>query len=979
MRSSVKDNRLKLNVGQSLELSDHTDGTARKTYCIGSLAGRGASVLCYNTERTWNNGSSRERGYLKEFYPLAHSGLSRRPNGILCADDPFSAAFARDRDDYIRALHLLQKRCFEDRSLIRNYVQNFELLYACDPKEQSAATCYVWSLGFEGTSLHDYLTTVRDEPEKDALKKVLNVLKITLEMARIACCLHMEDLVHQDLKPSNLWIHYKTDRTIDASHVSLLDVDTICSVYDRTAAPRGSKGFFANDPQISIRGDIKSIGATLYYALALSAGEFSQPEHGRLRELVEHSQLLHHAGVSGNSEFTDRLIYILESCLHENPTARFRNCAELQSELEKLLDLVQVYQFDDLQRSLAFVYENMTGDRLKISMLTKRVSGRQDLELQFHDGKVYLDGEEVMSMGNLPLYQKNKALQDLLGQHDALTKAFLQLSDTIEAITDRQERQAAKQKLLQIDTQRSSLSDRIQQIQQDMFALIFRLTTDLQSGQTMDWRAREAALLLLSGDYDAARSAVSDRSWEQRIQTAKGLQAQINEYVKSVYRDVIGEQRMLISIIRAQGITTDSAAEITTIYEALVPLAEEQLMELDALHDYAAFLSMQNQDPAAIPVAEKLRRLYRSLPELPEPAYTNLLGLLSLLYLKLRRAEEAIAAARECLDRCLALNARAPEVFSDDLAEAYHALAICLTNAPSSKEKELQEAERLYQNALALRRRLAKEDSVRYTHKLANVVSSYATFLCSVKGSLSAVQKKYKKAIALYESIPDSPNRESLYSAADNYHNLAAFFLERKQFEDAERCARDALHILEAPAASNPCRFDRILALIYSLLGTTLMHLRRFDEAEEYLSRAVAIQTLLARHNPAVEPELASSCLNFGRLLIAADKADAASDVLQTAFDLFRRLLEDNPRHYVYHFICTCHALALLSARQGKIEDLIIFLGEIRNALVKTNEKGFGLIQEYQDSVREQASFIRSLLGADEKAEQLYTEILRFL
>ena len=975
----MEDHRLILEPGQTLRLSDRRDGAAAKCYRVDRLTGRGGSVLCYAAERTWDNGASRERGYLKEFCPVTQSGLTRRPDGILAAQDGSAEDFSRRRDSYVHALRLLQKRCFEPESLIRNYVQSFELLSPASPDPNAA--CYLWSPGFEGISLRGYLSTVRENPEEDALNKLLNILKITLEMTRIACCLHMEDLVHQDLKPSNLWVHYKTDRTVDPSHVTLLDVDTVCSVYDRSAVPRGSRGFFANDPQVSIQGDIKSIGAALYYALALSDREFEQPDYPHLPGLVKQSRLLRHAGVSDNGEFTNQLIYILETCLHEAPGMRFRNCAVLQAELEKLLDWVQVYRFDDLDRSLAFVSQSTAGDRLKISLLSQRVFGRREMDLRFHEGRVYLDDEEILSMEHLPLYQKNKALQDLMSRYDGLTEAYYALSDTVPAIPDPREKQAAKRSLLELDRERAELSQQIQQIQRELFALVFRLSRDREDGRPMGWRVREAAALLLAGQFDEALSAVSDRAWELRIRSAKSLREQMDEYVRMVYREVIGERRMLISILKSQGVTAASAGEIAKIYEELIPLAEEERVELDTLTDYAGFLSLQNDLPSATRFAERAKELYLTLPELPEAAYADLLELLSTLYLKQRRAEDAIAAARECLERYQSLARRSPDAFSEQISDACHMLAACLEQAPSGGAEDLREAEGLYQKSLALCRRLARDDPARYEPKLAERISSYATFLLVTKGdpAYSSAEKKYKEALRIYEDRSRRSDREHVYALAYVHYNLSGLYLSRggKWLEDAERHAREALSRLEGPAAQNPCRFEPLLALVHSALGSILLNRNRLRDAAEHLIRAVEIQMPLAQHDPERESDLVSSCMRLGGLLLVLDKKEDALRLYRAVGTILRRLQEEDPVHFMYFYLVALRNLADLSAERRLDEDAVSSLREIRDALRKARARGVALQGEYRTDARD--LFVRVCLPAGGEGARLRDEILELL
>ena len=162
-----EDKRIPLNAGAVIMLSLEPDGTAPQKYIIQSVAGKGGSVICYNAVRVRDGAT----GKLKEFYPYEadcgasrwYYSLERCEDGQLIPKGGTIRKFSEMCDDFLSTYLLLNEAMAEspENQVIRNYVQNGEVLYGCGNEEildkypleadgtkrRYSSTVYIWNNG----------------------------------------------------------------------------------------------------------------------------------------------------------------------------------------------------------------------------------------------------------------------------------------------------------------------------------------------------------------------------------------------------------------------------------------------------------------------------------------------------------------------------------------------------------------------------------------------------------------------------------------------------------------------------------------------------------------------------------------------------------------------------------------------------------------------------------------------------------------
>lgn len=359
-----------LKEGQVLRLSDKPDGTELTAYRIQSYIGEGGSAVCYAAVRE----SDQKTGKLKEFYPWTadhaedrNFSMERHPNGSLSAGGALVKRFDEMRGDYVSAFALLNETIAQDdeNEILKNYIQDCEILYgeSCGPDRRG--TVYIWTAGKAGQGLDEYLEDVRNNPGRDPDARLHEILGMTYTLTDCIRALHIAGLMHLDIKPSNFLVMYDSSHRIRPSGISLFDINTLYPVRGTLPLPVGTYGFSApelygtkNPSVISFSGerrkrrfslltggrpdnraDIFSIGALLFYALVITDeipdGYYRTEYYDRIDELVRGSALFAEAESGKDEELIRQIVNILKNCLAAHPSNRYQSCSRLLGDLEK--------------------------------------------------------------------------------------------------------------------------------------------------------------------------------------------------------------------------------------------------------------------------------------------------------------------------------------------------------------------------------------------------------------------------------------------------------------------------------------------------------------------------------------------------------------------------------------------------------------------------------------------------------------------
>lgn len=373
-----KNERICLNRGQTISLSTRKDGKMPENYSIRSIIGEGGSSVCYEAVRE-RDGQS---GKLKEFYPVNGCTLERMGNGQLTANEESVCGFGDLCQEYIDTYYLLKKITADnqDNQVLKNYFQGGDVLYGTldmpgnEPGGSGQkATVYIWSTGIEGQRFDEYLSEIREHPERNADGSLHDILQTAITLTDGIRALHTAGLIHLDIKPSNFLVSYDSYHKINANNVSLFDIDTLYSIYNGAPKRAGTNGYRAPEVpkgRADNRSDIYSIGAMLFHAIVVSEhvpdGLYKDSCYDGIDQLVKHSKLIEESRASLDVHLMAKLADILKRCLAYNPKNRYGSCSELLDDLKRA-ERFSV-QYTDIQKLIgqnkryAIVDDNEKGE-----------------------------------------------------------------------------------------------------------------------------------------------------------------------------------------------------------------------------------------------------------------------------------------------------------------------------------------------------------------------------------------------------------------------------------------------------------------------------------------------------------------------------------------------------------------------------------------------------------------------------------------
>lgn len=315
---------------------------------ISTIGKGGGSALCYEACCE----SDGAHGRLKEFYPRKFSNKKQDsaferdsqnqliiPSNLKSVIDNFNIS----KDAFKDAYCTLAKAQNKHGTALNNYIPIFRVYEGVPHEENQIKTIYIWTEHDKNIKQFDkYLEDVRKDingPVKEPEHHLFNILNAVLTLTKCISALHISDLIHMDIKPSNFGVLLDENGAVDSSNISLYDANTIYSLDSDFVITSGTEGFTA--PEV-LRGncgfaaDIYSIGATLFNAIIISDdfdGLYNDTYYNDLDNLVSNSKLIRSSDKNSNSALHDILVKILKKSLAHNPDKRYKACSYMLEDI----------------------------------------------------------------------------------------------------------------------------------------------------------------------------------------------------------------------------------------------------------------------------------------------------------------------------------------------------------------------------------------------------------------------------------------------------------------------------------------------------------------------------------------------------------------------------------------------------------------------------------------------------------------------
>src|SRR6516165_4580610 len=236
----------------------------------------------------------------------------------------------------------------------------------------------VFHLGGTGSSYFYAMEFVEGETLQNLIKRssrldVSLALEIATQVAAGLAAVHEQNLVHRDIKPTNIMVRLKEERSVTAKIIDL----GLAKILDESASEAGISmpGVFAGTPEfaspeqfagvgVDIRSDLYSLGVTLWEMLIGRT-----PFRGSSAEVMYQHQ---HAPlpIEQLNGIPQPLVVLLEVLLAKDQVGRFQTPAELLKVMPAVRDAINA---ERAMMKTIRVFVSSTGDVQKERHVAERV------------------------------------------------------------------------------------------------------------------------------------------------------------------------------------------------------------------------------------------------------------------------------------------------------------------------------------------------------------------------------------------------------------------------------------------------------------------------------------------------------------------------------------------------------------------------------------------------------------------------------
>ena len=629
---------------------------------------------------------------------------------------------------------------------------------------------------------------------------------------------------------------------------------------------------------------------------------------------------------------------------------------------------------DELDEQLGHYFKRYTHiDSVKLTLLLQMKLMKLDVPIELEESAVTVDGKQLLTLENIPMWAENIDFQSLKKQYQACERAYLDAkAATTDPVTD--------PVFLQASEQWNEAKKALRKLEQELFAIALKIEEKNNDG-TLTERQRKAYELMEQGDSEGANNILDLReilddvedteTWKQ--QEHKKVDQRANKKLEQNVQELLQK----IEILKTQVQNPSRFDQIKDIFEKAVSIEERNHLTKVAMWEYALYLYNQKDYNNAIPLAEQYLNDVEKHGDKSDIAdAANMLGVLCADTNRMELAEQELLRAKEIREQLAAENPSAYQLvlagtcnnlgnlYSDtnrlELAEQEHLRAkeiqeqLAIENPSAyqpylatscnnlgvlySDTNRLELAEQEYLRAKEIREQLAAENPSAYQPDLANTCNGLGS-LYATTNRLELAEQEYLRAKEIREQL--AAKNPSAYQSdlASTCNNLGELYRQNNCIELAEQELLRAKEIYEQLSAENPSAYQPDLAMSCNNLGNLYSDTNRMELAEREYLQSKEIREQLAVENPsAYQQDLASTCNNLGALYAQTRHMDKAEQEYLKAKEIYEQLAAENPSAYQPDLAKICYNLGILYSdmdHMDKAEQEYLLAKKIYESLTK--------------------------------------------
>ncbi len=468
-------------------------------------------------------------------------------------------------------------------------------------------------------------------------------------------------------------------------------------------------------------------------------------------------------------------------------------------------------------------------DSIKLNLLLELARDSQkEGEVRFEDGKALLDGKEVLSLEQVPVYGKNDELQKMREEINALQR---EIADLAAAYSENPGDRHIREELAGKSGRYQEITKKFSEAEEQVLKLCSMIAERNSSGEPMTFREKEAGRLLHAGDYKGALAVLRLSGRKEEIEQIRSRKARMEQEVTAL----IHETRLRVQTLLIGNLTKERMEECIDCYEEAVALSEEFQVERDILLEYVIFLSLHHKIKEGLESAKRLEEQYEKNGTTKENIRL-LYDLFGKLYLGINDFGSAEKYYRDALHITESMETElARDEYRKDLALHYNALAGTIMHMGKQHE-----AEELFCRAVEIQKEYAGEDKLDKSLGLADMYNNLGLLMKQMNRYPEA-EENYVKALGIYNDIQTAHTdipfimHEEL---ALLYYNLGNLLAEQKRRDEAEQYYKKADELIRQILDKNPAAYETMLFMIQASMGTLYLEMNQPEKAERCLAEA---------------------------------------------------------------------------------------------------------------------------------------------
>ena len=498
----------------------------------------------------------------------------------------------------------------------------------------------------------------------------------------------------------------------------------------------------------------------------------------------------------------------------------------------------------------------------------------------------------------------------------------------------------------------------------------------------VDEQAQQAVELFNQGKVDEAIKLFEEGHYLEKLQEDNRVIRQAEELIKDAGKTISlteDARKKHILALESQAAAYQLQNRWEDAGRILKGLADE-LGDYNHMMGYASFAFRQNQFNEAegyfLTVINNCKSEKDPDNELNTRKLAGALNNLGNVYVKTKQSDKCEKMYLDAIELRRRLVKLGGTAYESDLIASLNNLA-----GLYQIELRLKESERVSLEAIEIHRRRAVIDTYEYDAEYALSLYNLGTLYFYMR-RMEDSENYLKEAIDSYRHLAQVSPVEYEPSLAAALNALGSVYNRENKLEDSEKTLLESIDISRHLVDSNSKAHEPSLASSINNLAIVYSKMRRYEDSEKLFQEVVEIDRRLAEANPkAYQANLAKALHNLASNYRSSKKMEDSEQAYLEAIQIRRTLAARSPELFEQDLISSLLNLHKLYEVQHRDEDAAALLPEIVDILRRISVKNPRLFNRYLGSFLRKQSDYYAATGCTEEAEQLFreaVEIFRF-